>query len=104
MKNSIRNRKYKPQSELKTTSFLYNFSSMGIIVEILIGAVLGIAICCGFIFSFIILRGNLFISLGIFLIILILALFLVFLFKYAFMIVMLKVKEIEILEKILHKP
>ncbi|RAX52687.1 hypothetical protein CCY99_06860 [Helicobacter sp. 16-1353] len=104
MRNSIRKRRYKPKSVLNSNKvFLYNFAFISVIVEILIGAVLGIALCCGFVISFIVFKGNLLLSVGIFCVILIIAVFLVLLFRYIFLSVLLKTKEIEILEKILIK-
>lgn len=101
MRNSIKKRRFKPVSALKSdTSFLYNFSSIAIYAEVLIGAVLGVALCFGFVFSFFLLGGSIFVSLGIFFSILIIAVFFVFLFKYVFIATALKVKEIEILERI----
>lgn len=81
-------------------SFFYNFNQMGILIEILIGAILGLSICFGFVFCFFIFGGNIFISFGFFLVIIIVAIFLVLLLKYMFLLVMLKIKEIKLLEKI----
>lgn len=103
MKNRIKKTRYKPKSITNQNNFLYNFSSIGIFIEILIGAILGIAICFGFVFSFFVLRGNLFISTGIFLIIMILAVFFVMIFKYMFILITLKIKEIDILDRIAKK-
>lgn len=88
---------------LQKSSFLYNFTSMGIFIEILVGALLGISLCFGFVFSFIMLRGNLVISVGIFIIILIFAIFLVLVLKYVYFIASLKAREIELLESINNK-
>lgn len=88
---------------LQKSSFLYNFTSMGILIEILVGALLGISLCFGFVFSFIMLRGNLVISVGIFIIILIFAIFLVLVLKYVYFIASLKAREIELLESINNK-
>lgn len=105
MKNSIRKRRYQPKSKIDSSNntFLYNFAFMSVLTEILIGAVLGASICCGFIFSYIIMKGNIFVSTVIFFIIILFALFLVLLFKYIFIMVLLKIKEIDILEKLLRK-
>ena len=85
------------------SSLWYNLSSMAIIIEVLVGAILGIALCFGFFFAFFMLRGSLLISLGIFLIILIIAAFAVLVLKYMFILVTLKLREIELLEKIAGK-
>lgn len=104
MKNSIRKKRYTPKSALNSNKvFLYNFPFIGFVAEILIGAVLGVALSCGFIISFIFIKGNIFISIGVFFVILILAIFFVFLFKYVFLSVLLKTKEIDILERMLVK-
>lgn len=101
MKNSIRKRYFKPKSSIKSDSvLLYNISFITTLTEILIGAILGIALCLGFIFSFFILKGSILVSVVLFCVIIIIAVFLVFLFKYVFLSVILKTKEIEILEKI----
>ena len=78
----------------------YNLSSVAIIIEVLVGAILGIALCFGFFFAFFMIRGSLLVSLGIFLIILIIAAFAVLVLKYLFILVTLKLREIELLEKI----
>lgn len=119
MKNSIRKQRYhsinkidinnnkiadiNKNKDLQKSAFLYNFASMGIFIEILVGALLGISLCFGFVFSFIILRGNLVISIGIFIIILIFAIFLVLVLKYVYFIASLKTREIELLETINNK-
>ena len=81
----------------------YNLSSVAIIIEVLVGAILGIALCFGFFFAFFMIRGSLLVSLGIFLIILIIATFAVLVLKYLFILVTLKLHEIELLEKIARK-
>ncbi len=104
MRNSIRKRKYQCKSTNKKNDLLlYNISSIGIIVEVLIGAILGIALCYGFMIFFIVFRWNPLLSVGIFFTIIIVAIFLVLLFKYIFTSVMIKKREVEILEKILNK-
>lgn len=85
------------------SSIWYNLSSIAIIIEVLVGAILGIALCFGFFFAFFMLRGSLLVSLGIFLIILIIATFAVLVLKYMFVLVTLKLREIELLEKIARK-
>lgn len=85
---------------LQKSALLYNFASMGIFIEILIGALLGIALCFGFVLSFFIIKGSLIISLGIFFIILIFAIFLVLVLKYVYFVALLKAREIELLESI----
>ena len=85
------------------SSIWYNLSSIAIIIEVLVGAILGIALCFGFFFAFFMLRGSLLVSLGIFLIILIIATFAVLVLKYIFVLVTLKLREIELLEKITRK-
>ena len=101
MKNSIRKRYYKPKSSIKSDSvLLYNISFIATLLEILIGAILGIALCFGFIFSFFMLKGSLLVSIALFCVIMILAIFLVLLFKYIFLSIVLRIKEIEVLEKI----
>lgn len=85
---------------LQKSAFLYNFTSMGVFIEILIGALLGIALCFGFVLSFFILKGSLILSLGIFFIILIFAIFLVLVLKYVYFVASLKAREIELLESI----
>ncbi|RDU63966.1 hypothetical protein [Helicobacter sp. MIT 14-3879] len=90
----------KEANDLQKDSFLYNSAFISIFIEILVGAVLGVSICFGFIFSFFILRGSLIISLGIFFIILIFAIFLVLFLKYMYFLVSLKVKEVKLLEDI----
>ena len=82
------------------SSLWYNLSSVAIIIEVLVGAILGIALCFGFFFAFFMIRGSLLVSLGIFLIILIIATFAVLVLKYLFILVTLKLREIELLEKI----
>lgn len=105
MKNSIRKRYYKPKSFTKSdNALLYNISFITTLSEILVGAILGIALCLGFIFSFFILKGSILVSTALFCVIMVLAIFLVFLFKYVLLSVILKSKEIEILEKIYLKP
>ena len=85
------------------SSLWYNLSSVAIIIEVLVGAILGIALCFGFFFAFFMIRGSLLVSLGIFLIILIIATFAVLVLKYMFILVTLKLREIELLEKIARK-
>ncbi|MGX2982095.1 hypothetical protein [Helicobacter sp. 23-1045] len=85
---------------LKNEAFLYNLKSIGIIIEMLIGAILGIALCFGFFFAFFVVRGSLLVSLGIFFIILIIAAFAILVLKCMFVLVGLKLREIRILEKI----
>lgn len=98
MKNSIRKRRYKRKTDEVTDSvLLHNLSSIGIFVEILIGAVLGVSICFGFVLSFLVIKGSILFSTALFMLILIFAVFFVLLFKYVFLSVMLKVKEIELL-------
>ena len=104
MKNSIRKRRYKPKSSSKLDSiFLHNITFVTTLAEILIGAVLGIALCFGFVLSFFVIKGSILVSTLLFCVIMILALFLVFLFKYIYLSAMLKMREIEILDKIYHK-
>lgn len=103
MKNLIRKRRdsaLKHNCDSKNASFLYNVQSVSIIVEVLIGAILGVALCFGFFFAFFVLRGNLIISLGVFFIILILALFAILILKYMLVLVTLKIKEMKLLENI----
>lgn len=69
--------------------------------EILVGAVLGIAISGGFFLSFIALSGSLIFSLVLFCVILVVALFFAFLCKCIFFSVLLHRREVELLEGIL---
>lgn len=85
---------------LKNGALLYNLKSISIIIEVLVGAILGIALCFGFFFAFFILRGSLVLSLGIFFIILIIAAFFVLMLKYLFVFTALKMREVGLLEKI----
>lgn len=88
---------------LKNGALLYNLKSISIIIEVLVGAILGIALCFGFFFTFFILRESLVLSLGIFFIILIIATFFVLMLKYLFVFTTLKMREIGLLEKIIKK-
>ena len=83
--------------------FLYNLKSIAVIIEVLVGAILGIALCFGFFFAFFVVRGSLIFSLGAFLLILIIAAFFVLVLKYMFVLIFLKLREIELLEKIARK-
>lgn len=109
MKNRIRKRIYKPQTSFKKDNlFLSNFTIISKLTEILIGAVVGMGLGYGFIFSFFslpsfLLHTNIFISCGVFISILIFTLLFVLLFKYIFFSIILKVKEVEMIEKILHQ-
>ena len=107
MKNRIKKRRENVDSPIganlpKTdkSNFWYNLSSVAVIIEVLVGAILGIALCFGFFFAFFVVRGSVLISFGIFLIILIFAAFFVLVLKYMFILVMLKIREIGILERI----
>lgn len=112
MKNLIRKRR-KTQDSANLSSvikskddkfgFLYNLTSVAIIIEVLVGAILGITLCFGFFFAFFVLRGSLVVSFGIFLIILIIATFFVLALKYMFVLILLKLREIGLLEKIARK-
>lgn len=88
-------------SAFKNSALLYNIKSISIIIEILVGAILGIALCLGFFFAFFVVRGSLIFSLGIFFIILIIAAFFVLILKYLFIAVTLKMREIGLLEQVL---
>lgn len=81
-------------------NFWYNLSSVAIIIEVLVGAILGIALCFGFFFAFFVVRVSFIVSFGIFLIILIFATFFVLVLKYMFILVMLKIREVGLLERI----
>lgn len=108
MKNRIKKRRENLNSPIlseklpKTnqSSFWYNLASVAIIIEVLVGAILGIALCFGFFFAFFVVRVNLLVSFGIFLIILIFAAFFVLILKYMFILVILKIREIGFLERI----
>lgn len=107
MKNRIKKRRENVDlpigaNLLKTdkNNFWYNLSSVSVIIEVLVGAILGIALCFGFFFAFFVVRGSVLVSFGIFLIILIFATFFVLVLKYMFILVMLKVREIGLLEKL----
>lgn len=106
MKNKIRHSSNKNRFEwIGVDSKLeqYNFSFISILSEILIGSVVGIAICLGLIFSFFIVRGSLFLSVFYFVIILVITAFFVLLLKYVFLSVCLKKNEVELLKKFLNK-
>lgn len=103
MKNPTNENGESSRFALPKHSVLYNLKAIAIIIEVLIGAILGVALCFGFFFSFFILRGNLIVSFGVFFIILIFAAFGVLMLKYLFLLVSLKLREIELLEQILKK-
>lgn len=104
MKNSIRKRHYKHKHSLNLDNiFLHDIAFVNILLEILVGAVFGVSLCFGFVLSFFVIKGSLLVSVLLFFVIIIFALFLVFLFKCIHLSVMLKVKEIEILDKIYNK-
>ena len=86
-----------------SSGFLYNLKSVSVIVEVLVGAVLGIALCFGFFFAFFVMRGSLIVSLGIFFIILIFAVLFVLALKYMLILVAMKMREIGLLEQILRR-
>lgn len=102
MKNRIKKRRENADSLNlpDKNNFWYNLSSVAIIIEVLVGAILGIALCFGFFFAFFVLRVSPIVSFGIFLIILIFAAFFVLVLKYMFILVILKIRELGLLERI----
>lgn len=102
MKNNFRRTKVE-HSDLFENEVIYNSSILTIISDLLIGMIVGVGICFGFIFAFFMLGGSLLFSLFVFIFILLLSASLALILKFIVLVIILKKKEIELLHRILHK-